>query len=192
MKVAMVAHTDAPWTADFARALLGFGHTVRIFSFCPDEIDGLDVHFVGRLPYRPLQDKRPFVLHAPKLARLLRHFQPDVVLATYLISNGLAACLSWFGPLVVSAVGSDILRPKGTMQVPSLARKLIIGGITRRATLLHAVSDALADALVAYGVAPDRIRTFPTGVDVRRFALAPRADRRAAARGVHPPPRAGV
>jgi glycosyltransferase involved in cell wall biosynthesis len=171
MRLAMIAHTDAPWTPRYGRWLVSRGHELRIFSFCPDAIAGLDTVFVGRLPYRPLHDKRPFVLHAPRVRRLLQSFAPEVVFAPYLISNGLCAALAWNGALVVSARGSDVLRPSGTMQMASFVRWALVRGIVARSRLVHAVSEPLRDALVDLGVSREKIRVFPIGVDTERFPL---------------------
>jgi glycosyltransferase involved in cell wall biosynthesis len=169
MRIAMVAHTDASWTPRYGRYFIARGHDVRVFSFCPDELDGLDTVFVGRLPYRPLHDKKPFVLHAPRVRRLLRAFAPDVVFAPYLISNGLCAALTAPAPLVVSALGSDVLRPAGTMQLAGVVRQTLVRAITTRATLVHAVSEPLREALCDDGVPAGKIRVFPIGVDTAAF-----------------------
>jgi len=172
MRIAMIAHTDAPWTPRYSRWLLAHGHEVRVFSFCPDQIDGVDTVFVGRLPYAPLKDKKPFILHVGKVRKLLKAYGPDVVFAPYLISNGLCASLAWSGKLVVSARGSDVLRPKGTMQLASGVRGVLVRWITHRAKHVHAVSQPLREALIAEGVPSEKISVFPIGVDTAKFPLA--------------------
>ena len=115
MRIAMVAHTNAPWTPHYARYFLSKGHSVRVLSFSPNPLEGIDVVHLG--DREPAQAFKPiwFAARLPRARRLLRRYRPDVVLATYLSSNGATAALCWGGPLVVSARGSDVLRRAGCL-----------------------------------------------------------------------------
>jgi glycosyltransferase involved in cell wall biosynthesis len=183
MRIALMAHTNAPWTPHYARHFLSAGHEVQVLSFSPDPIDGVDVIHVGHQdPSGPL---KPFWLASrlPRARRALRRFRPDAVLAPYMSSNGMTAALIFRGPLVVSARGGDVLRQAGYLPAGPRLHRLLMKFVCGRASIVHAVSDELADALVASGVPRDRIVCFPLGVDVLSFAPLP------GARGGGGPPR---
>lgn len=174
MRIAIVAHSNAPWTAPYARFFRSQGHDVRVISFHPDAIDGIPVDFVGREPFDANEGKLLFVTRAPLVRRILRDFAPDVVLACYIISNGLTAALAWDGPLVVSGRGGGILRQtrSGEPGPPTAFRARILRYVLRNATGLHAVSDEVAEEMVRLGADEDALEVFPLGIDLSRFPLA--------------------
>lgn len=169
MRIALVAHSDAPWTGHYLRGLEARGHDLRLFSFCPDRVAGVEPVFLGSLPYNPARRKHLFVSRAPRLRRLLKQYRPDLVFATYLISNGLTAALAWRGPLLVSARGADVLEQAGRRPVPAPFHGPMVRFICGRARSVHAVSEELADALVAFGIPRSKIESFPVGVDLSVF-----------------------
>jgi len=172
MRIAMVAHSNAPWTAPYANHFISEGHDLKLISFHPDRLPGVDCEFVGHDPYRADRDKHLFFTRVPQLRSILRGFQPDVVLACYIISNGLTAALAWDGPLVVSARGAGVLRQTRTGEPgpPTALKARLLRYICRRATRIHAVSDEIAERLAAIGIPPERIDRFPLGIDLERFA----------------------
>ena len=175
MRIALVAHTNAPWTPLYARHFLSVGHDLQVLSFSPEPIEGVDVVHLGSSD--PPGWLKPLWLAArlPRVRRALRRFGPDAVLATYMSSNGMAAALSFRGPLVVSARGGDVLRQAGYLPGGALLHRRMMRLVCGRASIVHAVSDELADALVASGVPRDRIVCFPVGVDVDSFGPVPGA-----------------
>jgi len=171
VRIALLAHTNAAWTPHYARQLLRRGHEVLVLSYSPDPLAGVRVVHLDRR--RPLDLPGPlrFLSRVPRVRRELAGFAPDVVLATYLSSNGMTAALAWNGPLVVSARGGDVLRqdgylPGGRLHGPMM--RYVCG----KARIVHAVSGELVEALSAYGVPADKIVCFPVGVDTSLFAPA--------------------
>lgn len=103
------------------------------------------------------------------VARLLREgFDFDVIDAHYFYPDGVAAALlaRWFNkPFTVTARGTDIsLIP----QYP-LPRKMIRWAAAQASASIG-VCAALADALLALGVAPERVQVMRNGVDLDRFS----------------------
>ena len=168
MRIALVAHTNAPWTEHYARFLLSRGHAVRVFSFSDDPLAGVDV-VVQRTPSF-LPRAAGYLAGVPGVRAGLRRFAPDVVLATYLSSNGLVAALatSRRTPLVVSARGGDVLRQAGYLPGGRLHGPLM-RFVCRRARAVHAVSTELVDALADEGVPRALVECFPVGIDLDRF-----------------------
>jgi glycosyltransferase involved in cell wall biosynthesis len=57
--------------------------------------------------------------------------------------------------------------------MPAFLRKAIVRFVCSRSRLVHAVSGGLVDAMVAMGVAREKIECFPVGVDLERFSVRP-------------------
>lgn len=137
---------------------------------------------MGIEPYKKYANKHVYVTRVLRIRRIARMFKPDVVFAPYLISNGLTAVLSWRGPLVVSARGSDVFESLQQGGWRRAMNTLIISYICRRAQVVHAVSIKLAETLRRLGVAERKLYVFPTGVDCMRFKPADRHGRPAVPR----------
>jgi L-malate glycosyltransferase len=183
MRIAMLAHTNSPWTPHYARHFQSAGHEVRVLSFTPDPLEGVEVTYLGKKELPGLLKPLRFAAQIPRVRRALRHFRPDAVLATYLSSNGMTAALCWRGPLIVSARGGDVLRQAGYLPGGALLHAPMIRFVCGRATIVHAVSQEIVDALVACGVPAKKIVSFPMGVDVDSFM--PRGNSRSAPGPVH-------
>jgi L-malate glycosyltransferase len=169
MRIALIAHANAPWTAHYSRVFQARRHEVLLISFHPDEVPGVRQVFVG-IPGDPLlKAKRVYVTHVPRVRALLKTFSPDLVFAPYLVSNGLTAVLSFRGPVVVSARGGDLVAHLGRLPAAPWVHRRLVRFICRRARLVHAVSEELAEALIACGVDGRRIVTFPVGIDPHLF-----------------------
>jgi glycosyltransferase involved in cell wall biosynthesis len=169
MRILMISHTNLTWTPDYARHFAARGDEVCVVSFSPEPISGVRTVFVGVEPFNKYANKRLFVTRVPRIRRIVAEFTPDVVFATYVISNGLSAALSWSGPLVLDAVGGDVrdLHPPGDWR--NAARRFVLRRVCERATAVHAWSEDLARQLTHLGVSADKIVHWPMGVDVDAF-----------------------
>ncbi len=168
MKIALIAHSNAPWTPYYARFLSERGHDVHVISFQPKPLAHGTLHYVGA---RAADGRLPawlYLWRTPSVARLLRRLAPDVVMAPYLRSNGLVGALTRCAPLVVSTRGLDFDFP-----LPFGLGRRLTRWIAGRADRLHASSPELVELLAARGVPPERFTVFPLGTDARLFA--PRA-----------------
>lgn len=147
-----------------------------VVSFSPGEIPGVPVEFVGTLPFNKYANKHQFITRIPRIQRIAQSFAPDVVFATYLVSNGLTAALSWSGPLVVDAVGGDVRDPYRGGDPRNSARRFLLRCVCERATAVHSWSSELSDRLVDLGVPRTKIAEWPMGVDVEIFQPAARPE----------------
>jgi glycosyltransferase involved in cell wall biosynthesis len=168
MRIAVVSHSNAPWTRHYARAFLAAGHETTVISYHPVPVDGVRTLFVGGGDPESAPKWR-YVTSVRALRRILRGVAPDVVLATYVTSNGLAAALAWDGPLVVSARGGDALEQESGTRLPAWLRARLLRFVCRRAVAVHAVSAELVEALRGAGIPSETIVEFPIGVDADRF-----------------------
>jgi glycosyltransferase involved in cell wall biosynthesis len=172
LKIALVAHTNAPWTPHYARFFLSRGHEVWLGSFAEDPVAGVQAVRLSSRAYLSGENQHEYFTAAPRLRRLLRDLGPDVVFAPYILSNGLTASLAWRGPLVVSARGGDVLQQGERSNLQAFVQRQIVRRVCRRADAIHAVSAELVSAIESLGIPSHKINMFPVGVDVARFPLA--------------------
>ena len=173
MRILLVAHSNATWTPYFARYFMQQGDEVLVASFSPEKLDGIPVEFIGIKPYDAFKDKNIIFTRIPRLKKVIRQFRPDIVFAIYLASKGLSAALAWNGPLVVSAVGSDVLDRFNRTGIRKWFRESVIKFVCRRADVVNTVSQELDDELLRLKVPQSKILQLPFGVDTEQFCPAP-------------------
>lgn len=144
-----------------------------------EQIDGLAVTHPRAL-YLPRVRSLTGTLYLASVARevLRRRGDVDVVLGTWAYPDGCAAVVlgKLIGaPVVVKLHGSD-LNVTARMAGPRAQLRALLP----RADRVVAVSRPLAEEAIALGVAPERVRVVPNGVDRDRFAPGDRAAARAA------------
>lgn len=165
MRIGFVADPTHPNTDRWARYLVeGLGHDVTILAtkaatdFPPAPYTVQPVPARGRMGY---------VVLGWALRSHLRAIRPDLVIGYRIQSNGLAAALTGFHPLVLAAQTESIVWPPGSRLYRSTTRWAI-----RRADLLQAWGGHMADRLVELGATRDKILVLPRGVDTGVFAPA--------------------
>ncbi|MFN8060098.1 MAG: glycosyltransferase family 4 protein [Vicinamibacterales bacterium] len=168
MRIVLLSHFANYWTAPYATHLASAGHDVLAVGFDDGTIPGIRTATIGRQPWE--RHKYGYVTRALAFGRLARDFRADVVVATYVVSNGLTAALGWRGPLVVSAHGYDLLVAASYHGPVGWMRRRLAAAVCRRAAVLHVVSDEMAAEARRLGVATDRIAVIPVGIDPSRFA----------------------
>lgn len=95
----------------------------------------------------------------------LEFFRPEIVNALYAGGYGFVAALSGFKPLVVTALGSDLL-----VDYPSsIIHRLQIDYAVRKASLVTTDADVLTDILVRSGTPPVKILKAYFGIDEAVF-----------------------
>lgn len=178
----------AQWAAEFADYLLEQGHEVQVVAFEAGD------HALP-VAVTVLQAVRSEMERARRVERhfagLPRREAPDVVHDTG---------TSWAGDVFHPQTGSRLLslnrevaafrplrRVRGTVSPKMIGRRRGMARLERiqvtRARRVIAVSNWIRDMLVArHGVAPERIRVIPNGVDTRRYAPGRIAGLREAAR----------
>ena len=124
-----------------------------------------------RTEYLPLafQHKLAYLLTFPRLRKIIRAFQPDVVHAHYVSSYGVTGALAGFHPYVISVWGTDIFEaPRNS----SIMRKLVEFAF-RRSDVVCSTSQAMKEETEKYTNKP--VVLTPFGVDTVRFSPQPRA-----------------
>ncbi|MGD0114513.1 MAG: glycosyltransferase [Dehalococcoidia bacterium] len=161
---------DAPYihTQRWVRHFVARGDDIDVISFRPAAIEGARVHYVdgweraGKLRY---------LIHAPRVSRLVRSLEPDLVHALHLTSYGFLAAFAGVHPLITSVWGTDVL------EAPRLTP--FHGFITRyalaRADRVTATGMRLAEATLPYVPQGKDVAVVPYGVDLDRFSARERA-----------------
>jgi glycosyltransferase involved in cell wall biosynthesis len=112
-----------------------------------------------------LPDALRYPLAAVTVRRLVARFDPDVVNAHFVPNYGLIASLAGRAPWVLSTWGSDIMTDPDKSPFHMWRTRRVL------ASASWVTSDArvMSERLQRLGVAPERILTFPYGVDTDRF-----------------------
>lgn len=156
----------------YSRYFTARGDDVLVISFSPDSIDGIAMEFVGIQPYSN-RTKRVFITRVPQVRRIIRRFQPDMLYAPYLASNGLTAVLAWRGPIVVAARGGDVIDQAFRMPLKRWLFHARVKYVCKRAVAIHTVSQELNDELLRLGIPERKLVTIPVGTNVEKFHPAP-------------------
>ena len=163
---------DAPYihTRRWLEHFVGLGHRCTVLSFRPAAIEGAEVIYVGGLERLA---KGRYLVHARRVARLVRALDPDLVSALHLTSYGFLAALAGVRPLVTSVWGLDILEtPRLSPFHAWITRYALARADEITATGLH-----LATAATHYAPQATPITVVPYGVDLERFQPAERPER---------------
>jgi glycosyltransferase involved in cell wall biosynthesis len=162
MRIAFVADPTHPNTDRWARHLaLGLSHDVTVLATKPAPPMSSAPYAVRRVPAR---GKLGYVLLGWQLRSHLRLIRPELVIGYRIQSNGLAAALTGFHPLVLAAQTESIVWPPDSRLYRRTTRWAI-----RRADLLQAWGGHMAERLVELGASRERILVLPRGVDTTTF-----------------------
>ncbi len=156
----------------FLTSLAGAGHLVYFLRLEKMGVDLEDrplppeviaVHWAGgRRPFTFSQTPRLLA----SLRGVLREVQPDLVHAGPIQTAGLLTALSGFHPFVAVSWGSDLLRDADRSSLWRWATRYTL----RRGDVLVGDCYPVREKAIALGMAPDRIVTFPWGVDIEQFS----------------------
>jgi glycosyltransferase involved in cell wall biosynthesis len=174
LKLLFLADLNSAHTIKWALALAGKGHEVGIFTLNKADkpwfegnrnIQVFDRQVIDRKAIGGSTISKLVYLKAnTELRKIIRQFNPDLIHAHYATSYGLLGARSGFHPFVISAWGSDV------MDFPSrsLMHRLLIRNILRKADLLLATSNTIADCILRLSDKKAKIVSF--GVDTSVFS----------------------
>ncbi len=145
------------WVRYYTQVL---NHRVTLLSFDPalEPIPGVECLDLSG------ETKLKFLYQIPRVRRLIRELQPDLVLAYRITSYGLTAACSGFHPFVVAAMGRDV-----NLLHTSMTRRLAVMFTVRQADLIHSWGPNMTKRLIKLGADPGRILTLPRGVNTDLF-----------------------
>lgn len=171
MKICYIAPTDSIHTQRWVMYFADRGHEVHLISFEPlgdGDIGRTELHILKRCSLRvkivsSVIDLVPCVI---QVRNLLKKINPDILHAHYITDNGLLGVLSGFHPLVIRAMGSDVLvEPK---RYPLL--KPLIEYALKKADLITCHGENVLERIVELGAKREKIKVIGLGVDTEKFS----------------------
>lgn len=173
MKVLLLASLSSAHTIKWANALskrgckifiCGLNNSLDESEYDP-EVELLNI----RLPEMVLSstkrglNKISYITALPKIKRLIKKIEPDIVHAHYASSYGLLGLLTGFHPFIVSVWGSDIfVFPSG-----SYIKTGIIKYLFKKADTILSTSNFMAEEIKKYTI--KNIIVTPFGIDTGQF-----------------------
>jgi glycosyltransferase involved in cell wall biosynthesis len=168
MKIAYLSRGKNVYDRRFLNKMLERNHKVYFISYYPCEhinVEGVETYFYD---YTSMHRFNRFLSlqTALHLRRLLKRIKPDVLHTGWIQYHGFFGALSDFHPILSMPWGSDILiKPELS---PSLRR--ITRFTLRRADMITCDCEVVKNKIIQIsGCSPDKIVTFPWGIDLQTF-----------------------
>lgn len=173
MKICFLAHAASIHTRQWTHYFRDQGHQVSVVTLTPAQPEpGIELHDLQHCWH--VSHERTnwhYLLKLPRLWKVVRAIQPDILNAHFLSSYGiLGALIRPTGcPLVVTLHGSDILLFPKRSFLHSWATRFALS----RADLVISVAQHMTQVLPSY-MSPDKpVLTLQYGVDTDRFYPPP-------------------
>ncbi|MDH0089861.1 glycosyltransferase [Achromobacter mucicolens] len=160
MKILILANAQSVHVHRWLRALSAAGHDVHIATAEPHSIEGVTVHTLPQYPYQLLR----LVLSAAPIRRLVSRLKPDIVHAYYLLDYGFMAAFAGVKPMVVTAMGSDVLRGLDV----SRRRRFLASYACRRADYVLTRAEHMNETVRRLG-ANGLVKSVPNGIETGVF-----------------------
>lgn len=149
------------WCAHFS----ALGFEVHLITFRPVEMEEATVHYVDCGPIAVEGNNKKILFKIPTIRKIIKKINPDLVHAHYATSYGLVGALSGRKPLVVTALGSDVL----ISPLHSRAYRLLLKFVFRKATWITAMSDPMREKMISLGAKEEKIDTLIFGINDEVF-----------------------
>jgi glycosyltransferase involved in cell wall biosynthesis len=161
VKIATLGNASVIHTQRWVEHFRARGHQVRLWSLepGPPELD------VWPLPPPAALPSLRYLSAVPALARGLEEFGPDLVDAHFVPNYGLMAAIVNRHPFSVTAWGSDLLAADQRVGLRRARARFVL----RRADLVLADAENLADAARELGAPASRVRCIPWGISLDLF-----------------------
>jgi glycosyltransferase involved in cell wall biosynthesis len=142
-------------------------YEIHLISFRQGKIENVTFHYFK--PLLPFSYDLSYILSIPKVKRLVKKVSPDLLHAYYATSYGFIGACCDFKPYLVSCLGSDVLVTSNQ----SIFHKWLTKFTLKKASLITSVSKPISDSIIRLGITPEKIKTFPFGIDSGKFFPAP-------------------
>jgi len=165
MRICYLADGESIHTIRWCSHFRDLGHEIHLISFKDVAIDGVKVHFVEAGRIKVTGGNWKVIFKVPLIKKLLKKIGPDILHAQYATSYGFVGALSKFHPYVVTALGTDVLISSKS----SLAYKLVVKYVFRKADWITAMADHMKDIMLEMNTSADKIETIIFGIDPAIF-----------------------
>lgn len=156
----------------WAMYFMDAGYDVLTLSLEPG--DGFPGPFRRIRVWGGLPDAARYPLAALRVRRIIGDFIPDVVSAHFAPNYGLIAALVCRRPWVLSAWGSDVMTDPDKSPFHRRRTQFVL----KRAAFVTSDARVLTERILSFGVAEERVREFPYGVDTALFRPNPQPQAR--------------
>lgn len=173
IKLLLLADPSSPHTVRWANSLHRKGIQVYLFGlsdYDPDEYDPeIRIETMRTPGWIKIRINGSFlkfiyITKLPRLRKVIREFNPDILHSHYVASYGLLGSLSGFHPFFISVWGIDIYLFPGV----SLLHRTLVKFALKKADKIFSTSNAMAKETKKY-VERD-ISVIPFGIDTETFA----------------------
>lgn len=165
MKVCLLSAADSVHTIRWVNGLSAAGVVVSLISLTePSEKISRDVNLVVVSGRRP----QGYVQSAPKIRRLVKMTNPDILNAHYASGYGVLARIVNFHPWILSVWGSDIFE----FPHRSFLHRWVVRKNIEAADGVAATSAVMAAEVKKYTEHPIDIAVTPFGIDLAQFAVS--------------------
>lgn len=178
MKICYLANAQSIHTKRWTKYFAERGHNVHLISTMrgKENYQGVKLHYLrwpairfAALPFKLFQAF--FALM--KMRMLIRKINPDILHAHYISGLAFFGLLVGFGPLVVSAWGSDVLIDVKRSKL----RRWIVKYVLKKADLITCDAEHMREAMRRLGAPPKRISIVHFGVNTRKFGPKRRSEK---------------
>lgn len=159
MRIAFLAHAGSVHTRRWSVGLASRGHDIRILT----NSDFLGLPKEIKTDLLPGRTSLSYFRNIPRVKKILRRYNPDIVHAHYATGYGLWGSIQKSAPLIVTVWGTDI--------ADALAGKFMIAPVVRRALkaacYITGASQFLLDQAMRFEPSvKDKLVHIPFGVDI--------------------------
>ncbi len=167
-KILFLAHSQSIHTKRWVQYFVEQDWDVHIITFHPQKITGAVCHYFPAGKIKLAGNNLQYLIHLPKIIRLIRHLKPDILNSHFLSSFGLFAFLSMYGHHIINVHGTDVL----INARKSVLTKLLYSKILHSAWHVFSVSENMTHVLTGeFNLDPSKITTIQYGVDINIFSL---------------------
>lgn len=173
MRICVLGNALSIHTKRLVTYLVNKGHEVCVISFRKSEIEQIPVYCYEPQYNNFLYKVFHFLKNLREIKKQIWEIKPDILHAHYLTSYGLLGALSGFRPLVVSAMGTDLI----VDSKKSLPHRFILSYVIKKANLVTLGASHLAMRIQELGGDLNKTIKVTAGVDTKHFNIRKRPQR---------------
>lgn len=164
MKICFLGDAGSIHTRRWIEYFRDTGNEVHLISFRNADISGIKFYYMGdSINIDSDGGNKAYLKKVPKIRRIIKEINPDLINAHYLTSYGfIGSLIKGRTPLVVSTWGTDILvTPK-----KNKAYKLLTEYVLKKCDLVTSDSDYMSEEIVNLKADKNKVLTVPMGVSL--------------------------
>lgn len=150
------------WVEWFAKR----GHEIHIISYQdPIKMENVIIHKIKSLGKNKFLKLINFVLSIPKVRKLIRQIQPDILHGHFLLTYGLLGALSGYRPYITTPWGDDI----GEHAEHSPIKRTLDKFVIKKSDLINVCDTFCKERLIELGARSDKIFVNQWGTNINLF-----------------------